>query len=296
MDIKEVADGTFNFKTLVNGISRILSVYVLREIENVLLDPGPATAIPQVREALKQLGVSELSYIIPTHIHIDHAGSIGELAMLFSDAKVVLHPSAVRHMVDPSRLIESTRMAFGEHFEESWGTILPVAESRMKVPSDGEIVTVGSRKLMFIYSPGHAPHHIAVFDEKTGGVFSGEALGVPRPGAESFPLPAVVPPSYDTETYLGSMKKLQALKPRLIFYGHDGLGKEPDKLISAAYENTLVFGDIVLKALKEGASDREAGERIQQYISEHTGIHSEFTDRTMTVTAYTQYFKKKGLI
>lgn len=296
VNIREVAQGIHTFETPLPGVSRILTVYVIRGRPGVLLDPGPSTAIPQVREALKQLGVSELSYIIPTHIHIDHAGAIGELASLFPEAKVVLHPLAVRHIADPSRLIESTRMAFGEHFEESWGTIMPVPESRMKVPQDGETVAVGDRKLTFIYSPGHAPHHIAVYDEKTGGIFSGEALGVPRDSAGAFPLPAVVPPSFDMEVYIETMKKLQAVKPRLIFYGHDGVGKEPDKLIQAAIENTRILGDIILKALKDGEGSREVGEKTQQYISERTGVKSEYTDRTMTVTAYTQYFKKKGLI
>lgn len=296
MDIKEVADGVFTFRSPVKNITRVLISYVIRSTPAVLLDPGPATAIPYIREALKQLGIADLSYIIPTHIHLDHAGAIGELSGLYPAAKMVLHPSSVRHMADPSRLIESTRMAFGEHFEDTWGTIMPVPESHMKIVEDGEIIDAGGRGLKIVYSPGHAPHHISIYDEKTGGIFSGEALGVPRPGAEDFPLPAVVPPSFDPDTYLNSIRKLQALKPRIIFYGHDGVSTEPEKMIETVYQNTLAMGDIVLKALKAGDNPQKAGEKIQQFIEEHTGVHSEFSDRSMTVVAYLQYYKKKGLI
>ncbi len=294
--IDNVADGTFNFKTPVNGITRVLSVYVIKDRENVLIDPGPASAVPQVKEAIGQLGINDIAYIIPTHIHLDHAGSIGEIIKFFPGAKVLLHPSAIKHMAEPSRLIESTRMVFGEDFEDSWGTIPPVPEANIRAVADGEKVPLGGRDIRVWYAPGHAPHHVAIFDEKTRGVFSGEALGVPRPGAENFPLPAIVPPSHDNDVFLGTIKKLEALKPDVIFYGHDGVGKEPEKLIPTVYENTRVFGEIVLKALKEGASSRDIGERIQAYITEKTGVKAEFSDRTMTVVAFTQYFKRKGLI
>lgn len=296
MDIQEAADGIFTFQSPVKGITRVLTSYVIRVTPAVLIDPGPATAIPYVLEALKQLGITELSYVIPTHIHLDHAGAIGQLSSLYPAAKMVLHPSAVRHMADPSRLIDSTRMAFGEHFEDTWGAIIAVPESHMKIVEDGETIDAAGRNLKIVYSPGHAPHHISIFDEKTGGIFSGEALGVPRPGAEDFPLPAVVPPSFDPDTYLDSIRKLQALKPRFIFYGHDGVSSEPEKMIEIVYQNTLAMGDIVLKALKVGDTPKQAGEKIQQFVEEKTGVHSEFSDRSMTVVAYLQYYKKKGLI
>ncbi len=292
----EVIDGIYTFQSPVPGVNRTLTSYVIRESPAVLIDPGPSTAIPFLQEALNQLGIKELSYIIPTHIHVDHAGASGDLAKLYPASKVLMHPSAVKHMVEPTRLIESTRMVFGQDFEKAWGGFTPMLESQIKVPQDGEEIDLGSRKLKIVYSPGHAPHHLAILDEQTMAIFSGEALGVPRPGAENFPLPAVVPPSHDNEVFLGTIQKLEALKPQLICYGHDGVGRDPDKLIPVVYENTRVFGEIVLKALKEGVDSKEVGRRVQQYITEKTGIKSEFSDRTMTVIAYSQYFKRKGMI
>ncbi len=296
VNIQEVADKTYHFETPVKGINRVLSVYIIKEEKQTLIDPGPANAIPFIQEAMKKLDIKDFTFIIPTHIHLDHAGAAGQLLQLFPKAKVFLHPSAVRHAVEPSRLIQGTKQAFGENFESVWGPIIPINESRITVPADGEKFSLGGRDIRIFHTPGHANHHISVFDEKTRGIFSGEALGVPKKGAENFPLPAVVPPSFDIDEYVKTMEMLRALKPKLIFYGHDGVGKDPEKLIAVAEENTKTLGDIVLKALKNGESSQEIGHRLHEYIYSCTGTGAEETDRTLTVQAYVMYFKKKGLV
>ncbi len=296
VNISEVADKTYHFETPVSGINRVLSVYIIKEEKQTLIDPGPANAIPFIQEAMSKLAIEGFTNIIPTHIHLDHAGATGKLVEMFPDAKLFLHPSAVRHIVDPTRLIQGTKQAFGENFESVWGPITPMAESKIIVPGDGEKYSLGGRDIRILYAPGHASHHIAIFDEKTKGIFAGEALGVPKKEAENFPLPAVVPPSFDIDEYVATMEKLRALKPKLIFYGHDGVGKEPEKLITAAEENTKALGDIVLKALKNGESSQEIGHRLHEYLYTCTGVGAEETDRTLTVQAYVMYFKKKGLI
>jgi glyoxylase-like metal-dependent hydrolase (beta-lactamase superfamily II) len=111
-----------------------------------------------------------------------------------------------KHAVDPTRLIESTKMAFGDDFEDFYGSILPVPEPQVETPGDGATISIDGRELQVIYAPGHAPHHIAIFDRKTKGLFSGEALGLPQPGAESSPFPVAAPPSFDIEVYLETMK------------------------------------------------------------------------------------------
>lgn len=296
IDLEEVADRIYRFETPLPSLNRILAVYIIREERGILFEPGPTNAIPFVLEGMKKLGIKEISCIIPTHIHMDHAGAIGKLTMLFPQAKVILHPSAVRHVVEPSRLIQGTKLAFGDGFEASWGPILPVLESQTRVLSDGERISIEGRDMKFVYAPGHAPHHIAIYDEETGGLFCGESLGVPRRGAESFPLPAVAPPSFDVEEYMGTIKKLGQLKPRILFYSHDGVGREPDKLIPKAEENMRVFGDIILGALKAGEDTNEIGHRVQEYIWSQVGVRAEESDKTMMVAAYTQYFKRKGLV
>lgn len=167
LNMEEVAERTYHLEVPIPKFDTIFTVYFIDETEGVLIEPGPSVTIPSIQEAMKQLGMKPLAYIIPTHIHLDHAGAIGSLAQLFPHAKVVLHPLGAKHAVNPSRLIESTKMAFGDDFEDVYGPIIPI---------DG-------RELHIIYAPGHATHHIAIFDQKTRGLFCGEALGLPKPGA-----------------------------------------------------------------------------------------------------------------
>ena len=286
-NIEEVADSTYRIEVLLPRIDTVFTVYFIREGQGVLIEPGPTSTIPSIQQAMRQLGMADLAYIIPTHIHMDHAGAIGSLAQLFPRARIVLHPRGAKHVIDPSRLIDSTRMAFGNDFENLYGSIAPVPESQVETPRDGERISIEERELQIIYAPGHAPHHVAVFDHTTRGLFSGEALGFPLPGAKLSPLPAAAPPSFNMEEYLESMEKLRELKPRIIFYSHDGVGRNPEQLITQAAENTKIVGDIILKALREGYSDEAVKSRLRESLG---------ADDEMTLRGFVLYFKKKGLV
>ena len=294
--IEEVADKVYRLETPIPGMTTVFAVYLIKESEEILIEPGPAAAVPSIRDGMSHLGMKNLAYIIPTHIHVDHAGGTGALAQLFPQAKVLVHPSGLKHAVDPSRLIESTKNVFGPDFEASLGAILPVPESQIKVPEDGEVISVNSRELQIIYAPGHAPHHIAIFDRAVKGIFCGEALGLPGEGAEPFPLPAVAPPGFDQELYLETMEKLRKLDSQMLFYSHGGIGREPDKLISIAEENTRALGDIILNALKEGEAAEAISRRVGDHVASRFGLELSEFDLAMTVAGYTIYFTKKGLI
>jgi len=294
--MEEVAESTYRLDVQMPKINIICTVYLIRETRGVLIEPGPAAALPAIQEALKRLGIKELAYIIPTHIHLDHAGAIGSLAQLFPQAKVVVHPQAAKHAINPSRLIESTKMSFGDDFQSIYGPVLPVPESQVKAPEDGEILSTGSRGLQIIYAPGHATHHMAIFDRKTRGLFSGEALGAPLPGGESSPIPMAAPPSFDIDVYLETMEKLRRLRPRLLFYSHDGVGSKPDELISTAAENTRIFGDIILQAFKNGKTPEAITKQVLEYISHHFGASGEGVEMKMIIDGFIFYFKKKGLV
>lgn len=296
LNIEEVAGKTYRLPVTVPGTIFDYAVYFIDEPEGAIIDPGPAATAPTIEEAMVQLGMKPPAYIIPTHIHMDHAGAAGRLAQLFPRAKVAVHPDGARHIVTPSRLIESVKMSFGDDFASYYGSILPVPEEQVVTPGDGEVISVSGRELQVIYSPGHARHHLAIFDRKTAGLFCGEALGLPKPGAELSPLPAAAPPGFDMEAYLETMEKLRALNPRLLFYSHDGVGSEPQELISRAAENTGIFGDIILKGLKSGADMEAIKHRIQEYYLAERGMDIAGADTEMTFRGFALYFKKKGLV
>lgn len=296
VDVREVADNIYRFESRLPIMGTMLAVHFIKEPQGVLIDPGPAAFVPQISEAMKSLGMTGLSYIIPTHIHIDHAGATGKLAQLFPKAKVLVHPAGLKHVIDPARLIESTRTVFGPNFEAGFGPILPVPEPQIKVPEDGEIIEVGSRELQIIYAPGHAPHHIVILDRKLKGLFCGEALGLQGVGNEHLAVPAVAPPSFDQETYLQTMERLRKLQPRLLFFAHGGVSREPEKLISSVENNTRLIGDLILRALRGGDSIAEIKCKVKEGARSSFGIELTESDLDLTVGGYTVFYQRKGLV
>ena len=297
VELKEVADKIYRFETQLSVMTSPFTVYLIKESEGVVIEPGPAALAPRIQEAMKQLGMKDLAYIIPTHIHVDHAGGAGKLARLFPGAKVLVHPAGLKHVVDPSKLIQSTKTVFGDDFEAGFGPILPVPESQIKAVEDGEIIKVGKRELQIIYAPGHAPHHIVIFDRSVKGIFCGEALGLPGGEGNRILLPAVAPPSFDQEIYIETMEKLRKLGARILFYSHGGVvGYDADRLITQAEENTRILGDVILKALKEGGTNEGINRRVKERVNSRFSMDLTEMDLALTVGGYEVYYKKQGLL
>jgi glyoxylase-like metal-dependent hydrolase (beta-lactamase superfamily II) len=297
VELKEVADKIYRFETMLSVMTSPFTVYLIKESEGVVIEPGPAALVPGIQEAMTQLGMKDLAYIMPTHIHVDHAGGAGKLARLFPEAKVLVHPAGLKHVVDPSKLIQSTKTVFGEDFEIGFGPILPVPQSQIKSVEDGEIIKVGKRELQIIYAPGHAPHHMVIFDRSVKGIFCGEALGLPGGEGNRILLPAVAPPSFDQEIYLETMEKLRKLNARILFYSHGGVvGHDTDRLIRQAEEFTRITGEIILKALKEGGTNGEINRRVKERVNSRFGMDLTEMDLALTIGGYEVYYKKKGLV
>jgi glyoxylase-like metal-dependent hydrolase (beta-lactamase superfamily II) len=293
--VEQVADKTYRVQAQLSGLPTIFSLYFIQGDPGVLIEPGPAGLVPIIQDAMNQLAMSDLKYIIPTHIHLDHGGACGTLVQLFPRAEVVVHPQGARHIIDPSRLVRSTAMAFGDDFEEVYGTILAVPESRVKVVPDGERLSVAGRELMVIHTPGHAPHHMAIFDPATQGLFCGEALGlVYSDGAEA--LPAVAPPGFDEEEYLSSMERLRHLRPHLLFYAHGSVSTEPEQSIASVIANTRVVGEAILDAARTEETEDAVIKSIGEFIRQRFGATLTEYDLASNVRGYIHYYRKKGLI
>jgi glyoxylase-like metal-dependent hydrolase (beta-lactamase superfamily II) len=293
--VEQVADKTYRVQARLSGLPTIFSLYFIQGDPGALIEPGPAGLVPIIHDAMNQLAMSDLKYIIPTHIHLDHGGACGTLVQLFPRAEVVVHPQGARHIIDPSRLVRSTAMAFGDDFEAVYGTILPVPESQVKVVPDGERLSAAGRELTVIHTPGHAPHHMVIFDLATQGLFCGEALGlVYSDGAEA--LPAVAPPGFDEEEYLSSMERLRQLRPRFLFYAHGSVSTEPERSIDSVIANTRVVGEAILNAAKTEATEEAVIKSIGEFIRQRFGATLTEYDLASNVRGYLHYYKKKGLI
>ena len=297
IELKEVADSIYHFESRLSVMTSPFTVYLIRESSGVVIEPGPAALVPQIQEAMKKLGIKDLAYIMPTHIHVDHAGGVGKLAQLYPGAKVLVHAAGLKHVVDPSRLIESTRKVFGEDFEAGFGPILPLPESQIIVPQDGQVIKVDNKELQVVYAPGHAPHHVVIFDRSVKGIFCGEALGLPEGEHKLIPLPAAAPPSFDPEIYLETMEKLRSLDAKILFYSHGGVvGRDANSLILQAEENTRILGDAIFKALKDGGTIQDVNRKVKEYAARRFDTGLTEMDLALTISGYEVYYKKKGLL
>ncbi len=292
MDITEVAEKVYRFETPISFAEYKPTVYLIREPQGVLIEPGPSATVATIQEALEQVGMEDLTYIIPTHIHMDHAGGAGALARLFPRAKVIVHPRGLKHAVEPSRLIESVKMVWGDNFEDHFGPIIHVPESQIQAVDDGEVITAGSRELQIIHAPGHAPHHLVIFDRKVKGLFCGEAVGLP-----GYQMPTVAPMSFNLETYLSTIERLRQMNlgAEVLFYSHGGAERDPDALMARAAENARAIGDIVLQGLKRNELPEDTCREVGSYVYDRHRLQVDQRSLDITVAGYTLYFQSKGL-
>jgi glyoxylase-like metal-dependent hydrolase (beta-lactamase superfamily II) len=232
-----------------------------------------------------------LDYIIPTHIHVDHAGGAGALAKRYPRAKVLVHPRGAKHLANPSHLIEITQRIYGSDFETRSGAVLPVPESQLQVVENEDIIVLGGRQLQIIHAPGHASHHLAILDMSQNGLFCGEALGLPP-----HLLPSAAPYSFDEDAYLRTIEYLRQLRPRTLFYSHGGVDAEPEAAFPRATENTHIWGRLVLEGMRKGDSRADIARRFVADVNSRFGVLFDQEGAEMFVTAYSMYYEKKGLV
>jgi len=206
------------------------AAYLIVEGERAaFVDNNTVHAVPLLLDALAShgLGPEHVAYAIITHLHLDHAGGTSALAARCPNATVIAHPRAVRHLVDPARLVASAKGVYGEErFNALYGGIAPIREDRIRAVQDGEELQFGRRTLRFLHTPGHAKHHICIHDSASNGVFTGDAFGVAfnarRGGTRLFLLCSTPPTDFDPQQAQASVKKILATGAERIYFAHFG--------------------------------------------------------------------------
>lgn len=295
VQMREVAERTYLLDCgEVPEFSMPQVAFLLLDDKPVLIEPCCTTAASRLLNDSSRLGLhlENLSYIIPTHIHVDHGGAAGYLARQFPKAKVAVHPRGAGHLKEPSRLIQGTSFVFGPSWEEAFGPILPVPEDQIHVVQDGEVIPLEKRRLTIFFSPGHAPHHIAIHDSLTNGLFCGEALGFVSDSAPDVPLPAGVPP-FDPELYLETIDRLAKVSARLLFYSHVGVGNDAEKLIGQVRKTTVAFGEIIQKGVEAGEDDKTILGHLSEYMKRCSPKAELPISFQLTLSGYLDYFRNR---
>ena len=213
-----------------SGFGRPLldAVHLLVENGHVaLIDTATNSCVARVLDVLGALELEpeQVDYIILTHIHLDHAGAAGKLMQLLPRAKLLVHPRGARHMADPARLIAGTVAVYGEEpTRRMYGDILPVPAARIFETPHASSIRLNGRELQFLDTPGHARHHVAILDTKSGHVFAGDVFGLSYremdEGGRQFIVPTSSPVQFDPEPYHRSIDLILRLKPEAVYVTH----------------------------------------------------------------------------
>jgi glyoxylase-like metal-dependent hydrolase (beta-lactamase superfamily II) len=173
------------------------------------------------------IAAEQVRYVIPTHVHLDHAGGAGTLMAALPDAQLLVHPRGARHMADPNRLVAAAKEVYGEDlFHTLYGEVVPIDAARIREMGDGECISLAGRRLEFRHTRGHAEHHFCIWDAASSGWFSGDMFGVSYPWCRfpdgDFVLPSTTPSQFDPEAYLASLALLSSYSPQRVYLTHYG--------------------------------------------------------------------------
>ena len=270
VEIDEVAERIYLIDDHLYSIPKFGSVYLLNEERKALIDCGPATSANYVLDGMKQVGVrpEDITYIIATHIHLDHAGGAGVLLRGMPQAQVIVHYKGVKHLVDPARLIDSVADVYGEEPTIRHGEVMPIESRQVLAIHDGDTIRLSKEQILkFIDTPGHAPHELCIYETRNGGLFVGDAVGLSVFENEIL-LPFHPLPNFDLELYLNTLERLTELAPNMLYYAHFGVSSKVDEDFRLARGKLQIWDDIIAKASKEGDFDDASRRLVAQASAE----------------------------
>lgn len=210
---------------------------IIHQGQAAVVDTGTNASVPRVLAALAAAGIApeKVAWVMLTHIHLDHAGGAGSLICAFPNAKLLVHPRGVRHMVDPTRLWQATAAVYGaERAFALYGRLAPVAEERIVAAVDGLEIGMGERRFLVIDAPGHARHHICIWDERARAFFTGDAFGLSYRdldvnGRASI-LPTTTPTQFDPAAMHATIDRMLSFRPEAMYLTHYSRITEVERL------------------------------------------------------------------
>jgi len=251
---RTIADGVIELDTLLGGWERVTAGYLIEGPEPVLVETGSQSSVPVLLSHLDALGLGpgDLAGVVVTHIHLDHAGGVGDVARAFPKATVYVHEKGARHLADPTKLVDSAARVYGPLLDSLYGRLDPTPPERLHVLRDGEAIRVGpTRSLIAVDSPGHAKHHVALHDSLSGVLFAGDAVGVKLPDAGVL-RPSTPPPDFDLDQALHSLRRFAERRPTGIALAHYGLLDEPADVLEEADGTLRRWAEVAEAAFRRG--------------------------------------------
>lgn len=248
--------------------------YLVRSGERAaFIETGTALGVPRLLETLERKGIdrAQVDYVIPTHVHLDHAGGAGTLMRALPNARLVAHPRGARHMIDPTRLWAGASQVYGEQaMRRNYGELVPVPADRVIEAADGFVLDLAGRQLLFLDTPGHARHHFCVFDERSAGFFTGDTFGMSLRTFDTARGPFIYLPSapvqFDPEAWHRTLARLLAFSPHCMYLTHFGRVEEVQSL-AAELDREIDAYTALARAMPVDVAD--PGEYLRAVLREH---------------------------
>lgn len=242
--------------------TEVLAAYIIDAAEPILVETGYARGMEPLRSGLYDAGIApeNLAHAVISHVHLDHSGGAAALVEEAPDLQVSIHEQTADLLVTPEKLVESTKRAMGEHFEE-FGSPNPLpAENLVRITDEDCVLSAGDRELQLIHTPGHAPDHLAVWDSASGTLFANEAVGSYYPRADTW-LPPATLPQFDVSNVEESIDRLREFDADRLALSHFGVREDPKVALDTAAERLALFDERVQELYGEYDKDLEATEQ-----------------------------------
>jgi len=269
-----------------------------------VIDPGPGSTLATLREQLETrgLGVGDLEAVLLTHIHLDHAGATGALVRENPRLAVYVHKNGAPHMIDPSKLLASAQRLWPNDLQRLFGEALPVPAENLHILDGGETLTLGTRRVEVVYTPGHASHHVSYFDQAERVAFVGDTAGV-RIEGNSYVMPATPPPDIDLGIWDKSFAAIFERNPARLFLTHFGYSDNPSEHILLFRERLHRWAALTAEILRTAASDSAAMDsfmsatfaEISQYLPAGEAEHYAFSaGLNLSFLGLARYLRKRA--
>jgi glyoxylase-like metal-dependent hydrolase (beta-lactamase superfamily II) len=267
-----VADGVVRIDLQFGGLEDVIAAYVIGDGDDRLLfETGPSTSLSGLYAGLDAAGIDplQISRVAVSHIHLDHSGGAGVLLRDHPHLRLAVHPVGAPHMVNPEKLINSASRIYTDRMDELWGEIAPVDADRIDLVEDNATLTVGGRTLRARHVLGHASHHIVLFDEQNGVLFTGDNAGVRVPGSD-YVGAATPPPEFDPEAWRESVEIMREFGATHVALTHGAAFADVDRHLDDVIPAIEHFIDAARATFAEGGDLEAVIEALQAVV--RTGV------------------------
>jgi len=294
----KIDEGVYLLDTFALGHPNAIGAYVVRGSKVAIVDCGYPVTYNNILLGLAEIGItpSDVDYVIPTHVHLDHGGATGHLLKEMPNAQVVAQERAVPHLADPTRLVESATQVFGRAAIETYGVPTPIPGERMTAVGEEMHLDLGNGMTATVmHTPGHAPHQVSVMLGRQKLLITADAVGVIYPGTNAI-IPTTPPPSFDPKTLMDTMQRLSQFDPGSLLLPHFGVRRDPDMVFEGTRDKVTDWIERIGRMRREGLGFDEIVERMLGELARETGSgtlpsYARVTART-SVMGITHYLEK----